>query len=112
MAYIYFAKRISDEHYPYAKEIAYALYKQYGLQSQTGKPLTNFIRVWCSSFEKECLFYQTKHGLCRVYANYRESIQALLDMVKSKKTDIKTPNGTYHVCFGEGTTEKGVKNHE
>lgn len=92
----YYVKVESPFHYMYAGELA----KEYGIYTVNGKPHAKLIAAYLDDLEKEegvhPLYYETKHGLRRVYPHGEEDTAALLDELCHHSGEIKTitlPNG-------------------
>ena len=69
--YKYYAEKESEEHYLFSNEIAELLNKGFGIQNEKGGLATRMIETFLNDYEETYgmpkLFYNTRHGLRRVY---------------------------------------------
>ena len=69
--YKYYAEQESKNHYLFANEIADLLNKGFGIQNEKGDLSTRMVEAYLSDYEEKYgmpkLFYNTRHGLRRVY---------------------------------------------
>lgn len=67
----YYAEKESDQHYLFSNEIAELLSRNYGITSENGTPATKLVEALLGDYEHmhgmPKLFYNTRHGLRRVY---------------------------------------------
>lgn len=69
MEYTYYVPVIREEHCLFASELA----EMFGIYTANGRPHTKLVTALLSKFEKEDgkppLYYETKHGLRRVFCD-------------------------------------------
>lgn len=69
--YKYYAEKESKEHYLFSNEIADLLNKGFGIQNEKGGLATRMVEAFLNDYEERYgmprLFYNTRHGLRRVY---------------------------------------------
>ena len=69
--YKYYAEQESEDHYLFSNEIADLLNKRFGIQNEKGDLSTRMVEAYLSDYEEKYgmpkLFYNTRHGLRRVY---------------------------------------------
>ena len=110
MSITYYKEVKADKDYPFAKEVTDYLFREYGLVSGTNKPAATLVRVWLNFFHEgeDKLYYETCHGLARVYPHAKQAVIALLEELKSNGPEraikISGKNYSYKLrkdCFFE-----------
>ena len=69
--YKYYAEKESEEHYLFSNEIADLLNRGFGVQNEKGGLAIRMVEAFLNDYEERYgmpkLFYNTRHGLRRVY---------------------------------------------
>ena len=87
--FTYYKSVASKEHYLFAIELARA----YGIYSTTGRPHVLFVTALMNAYykhnSKEELYYETCHGLKRVFPDGEKVLDLMIDKFRALPGDVK-----------------------
>ena len=87
--FTYYKPTVSREHYLFASELARA----YGIYSTTGRPHVLFVTALMNAYykhnPKEELYYETCHGLKRVFPDGEKALDSIVDKLRALPGDVK-----------------------
>lgn len=87
--FTYYKPIVSREHYLFASELARA----YGIYSTTGRPHALFVTALMNAYYKhtprEELYYETRHGLKRVFPDGEKVLDLMIDKFRALPGKVK-----------------------
>ena len=88
--FTYYKPIVSVEHYLFASELARA----YGVYSTTGRPHVLFVTALMNAYykhnPKEELYYETRHGLKRVFPDGEKVLDLMIDKFRALPGYVKS----------------------